>query len=199
MLPHQGFGSNSKSNSHDSDLDGLNFKRKSHSAHPEYRFNPKPKLKSSEHNEYPEWNSSIDMYEGSARKMPVDSRDSCKFMANHGYGDIRTSIGSSAGLRSPYVGKVDGEKVKPRFTRHNELSLKVLEKENLDCKPSDFKGSEYHNFRERELHKIAEKVYYSLALYYVVPWFRKTLIFFLEMIYRTTSAERDQQLMKTVI
>ncbi|XP_055833808.1 homeobox-DDT domain protein RLT1-like isoform X2 [Solanum dulcamara] len=152
-----GFGSNSKSNSHDSDLDGLSFKRKSNSTYPEYRFNPKPKLKS----EHPEWNSSLDMYEGSARKMPVDSRDSCKFMAKHGRGDIRTSTGSSNGLRSPYVGKVDGEQVKPRFSSHNEVSLKILEKEHLDRMPSDFKGSEYHNFGERELHKIVEKDHIS--------------------------------------
>ncbi|WMV55652.1 hypothetical protein MTR67_049037 [Solanum verrucosum] len=156
-----GFGPNSKSNSHDSDLDGLSFKRKSNSTHPEYRFNPKPKLKSSEQNEYPEWNSSLDIYEGSARKMTVDSKDSCKFMAKHGRGEIRTSTGSGNGLRSPYVGKVDGEQVKPRFSSRSEVSLAALEKEHLDRKPSDFKGSEYHNFRERELHKIVEKDHIS--------------------------------------
>uniref|UniRef100_M1D383 Homeobox-leucine zipper family protein n=1 Tax=Solanum tuberosum TaxID=4113 RepID=M1D383_SOLTU len=160
-FPHQGFGPNSKSNSHDSDLDGLSFKRKSNSTHPEYRFNPKPKLKSSEQNEYPEWNPSLDMYEGSARKMTVDSRDSCKFMAKHGRGEIRTSTGSGNGLRNPYVGKVDGEQVKPWFSNRSEVSLAALEKEHLDRKPSDFKGSEYHNFRERELHKIVEKDHIS--------------------------------------
>ncbi|KAJ8543836.1 hypothetical protein K7X08_025454 [Anisodus acutangulus] len=155
------FGSNSKSNSHDSDLDGLSLKRKPNSAHPEYCFNPKSKQKSSEHNEYPEWNSSLDMYEGSARKMAIDSRDSCKFMAEHGRGDIRTSTGSGNGLRSPYVGKVNGEQVKPRFSSRSEVSLNVLEREHFDYKASDFKGSDYHKFGERELPRIVEKDHIS--------------------------------------
>ncbi|XP_060216087.1 homeobox-DDT domain protein RLT1 isoform X1 [Lycium barbarum] len=156
-----GFGSNSKSNSHDSDLGDLSFKRKPNSAHPEYRFNARPMQTSSEHNEYPEWNSSLDMYEGSARKMAVDSRDSRKFMAKHGRGDMRTSTGSSDGLQSPFVGKVNVAQVTPRFSSRNEASLKVLEKEYFDRKPSDFKGSDYHNFGARELPQIVEKDHIS--------------------------------------
>lgn len=157
-LPHQGHRSNSKSNSHDSDLDGLRFKRKTNSALPEYHFNLKPKPNSSEHNEYPKWNSSLDMYEGPARKIAADSRDSCKFMLKHGRAEIRASTGSSNGLRSPYFGKVNGEQLKPRFSSHSEVSLKAVEKEHFDCKPSDYKGINYHNFEGRELPKIVEKV-----------------------------------------
>ncbi|OIS97819.1 PREDICTED: homeobox-DDT domain protein RLT1-like isoform X1 [Nicotiana attenuata] len=156
-----GYGSNSKSNSHDSDLDGLRFKRKANSALPEYHFNLKPKPNSSEHNEYPKRNSSFDTNEGSARKIAVDSRDSCKFMPKHGRAEIRASTGSSNGLRSPYVGKVNGEQLKPRFNSHSEVRLKAVEKEHFDRKPSDYKGINYHNFEGRELPKIVEKDHIS--------------------------------------
>ncbi|KAJ8539818.1 hypothetical protein K7X08_014070 [Anisodus acutangulus] len=161
-----GYGSISKTNSHVSDLDGANFKKSNKSAHPEYYINQKPGQNSSMHNGdryYLGRNSSIDMRKDSGREVTVDGRCNYKFMAKHDGAEIKTSPVSSDGFQSPYIGNVNREQVKPRFTSCNEVSLKIMEEEDLECKPSNLvrnrKGSKHRYCPERELSSKVEKDY----------------------------------------
>ncbi|XP_059286175.1 homeobox-DDT domain protein RLT1-like [Lycium ferocissimum] len=158
------YGSISKTNSHVSDLDGASFKKSLKSTHPEYYINQKPGENSSMHNGdryYLGRNSSIDMRKDSRREVAVDGRCNYKFMAKHDGAEIKTSPGSSGGFRSPYIGKVNREQVTPRVTSCNEVSLKIVEEEDLECKPSNFvrKGSKHRYFPQRELSSKVEKDY----------------------------------------
>lgn len=157
-----GYGSISKTNSHVSDLDGASFKKSIKSAHPEYYVNQKPVQKSSMYNDdryYLGRNSLIEMRKDSGREVAVDGRCNYKFMAKHDGAETKTSPGSSGGFRSPYIGKVNREQVTPRFTRCNEVSLKIAEEEDPECKPSNFvrRGSKHHYCPDRELSSKVEK------------------------------------------
>lgn len=160
----RGYGSIPKTSSHVSDLDGASFKKSNESANPEYYINQKPGKNSSMHNDdryYLGRNSSIGMHKDSGREVAVDGRCNYKFMAKHDGAEIKTSPGSSGGFRNPYIGKVSWEQVMPKFTSCNEVSLKIAEEEDLECKPSNFvrKGSKHRYCPERELSSKVEKDY----------------------------------------
>ncbi|XP_009603793.1 uncharacterized protein LOC107798231 [Nicotiana tabacum] len=159
-----GYGSISKTNSHVPDLEGASFKKSLKSAHPEYYFNQKPGQNSSIHDGdcyYLGRDSSIDMYKGSGREVVLDGRCNYKYMAKHDGAEIRTGTSSSNGFRSPRTGQVNGEQVKPRFTSCNEMNLKIMEEEDLECKPSNFvlKGSKHRYCPDRALSSKVEKDY----------------------------------------
>lgn len=144
-------------------MEGASFKKSLKSAHPEYYFNEKPGQNSSIHDGdcyYLGRDSSIDMHKGSGREVAVDGRCNYKYMAKHDGAEIRTNTSSSSGFRSPRTGKVNGEQVKPRFTSCNETNLKIMEEEDLECKPSNFvlKGSKHRYCPDRALSSKVEKV-----------------------------------------
>ncbi|KAM3337319.1 homeobox-DDT domain protein RLT1 isoform X1 [Capsicum galapagoense] len=158
------YGLISKTNSRVSDLDGASFKKSSKSAYPGYYINQKPRQNSSMHNDdryYLGRNSSTEMCKVSGREVGVDGRYNNMFMAKRDGTEIKTSPGSSGGFRSPYTGKVNREQVAPRFTNCNEASLKIVEEEDSERKPSNFVRKEIKQryFPERVLSGKVEKDY----------------------------------------
>ncbi|CAI9768611.1 unnamed protein product [Fraxinus pennsylvanica] len=141
---------NKYTGSHNSDVDGTNYKMAHGSEISGSYLQRKFKMKTSKSD--PRINSSVNLPEGSRRCMPgYESRDSYQMRPRHSVEVTKMESVSCHPNLQIYSGKVTGEWTEPLFNKYNDVGPKVSRGGNIEYPPSNLtiKGNEYHTSEDK--------------------------------------------------